>query len=236
MFTKKICPLVEFFLQKCASLRGEFLIFSIKIIQTNLTFQTRPMRGVVRGVSQYDTPKVWLKNSDQGSMFKRAASEFQFIAITFILVVLLGARTFASLTDADLMVTEDVKVTSVTKETERKPASIPQTSVAPQKIGSSLHQSADLDLNCSKKKDGNLSVQTGYVQFKGKSCVRGGAVSSIQIVNKSNGYTASVFDRGSDKYQTDLIQLQPGENEILIRYENSGRQVEEIIRVSSTKI
>lgn len=193
------------------------------------------MRGVFRGVSQYDTPKVWLKNSDQRSMFKRAASEFQFIAITFILVVLLGARTFASLTDSDMTITEDVKVTSVAPETERKPASIPQTSVAPQKI-SSLHQSADLDLNCSKKKDGNLSVHAGYVQFKGKSCVRGGAVSSIQIVNKSNGYTASVFDRGSDKYQTDLIQLQPGENEILIRYENSGRQVEEIIRVSSTRI
>lgn len=169
-------------------------------------------------------------------MFKRAASEFQFIAITFILVVLLGARTFASLTEADMSVNEDVQFAMAVKPSERTPASVPPTTVAPQKIGSSLHQSADLDLNCNKKKDNTLSVHTGYVQFKGKSCLRGGAVGSIQIVNKSNGYTASVFDRGSDKYQTDLIQLQPGDNEISIRYELSGRPVEEIIRVSSTKI
>ncbi|WP_413559742.1 hypothetical protein [Bdellovibrio sp. HCB209] len=169
-------------------------------------------------------------------MFKRAASEFQFIAITFILVVLLGARTFASLTESDFATSEESRNVAVAKIAERVPASVPKTTVAPQKIESSLHQSADLDLNCNKKKDSALAIHAGYIQFKGKSCVRGGTVGSIQIVNKSNGYTASVFDRGSDKYQTDLIQLQPGENEISIRYENSGRQVEEIIRVSSTKI
>jgi hypothetical protein len=168
-------------------------------------------------------------------MFKRAASEIQFIAITFILVVLLGARTFANLTEADVVASEEANTASVVEPMRRTPASLPPTAVAPQKIESSLHQSADVDLNCSKKK-GQLEVHAGYVQFKGKSCARGVRMGEIQIVNKSNGYTASVFDRGSDKYQTDLIQLQPGENEISIRYENSGRQVEEIIRVSSTKI
>ncbi len=167
-------------------------------------------------------------------MFKRAASEIQFIAITFILVVLLGARTFANLTEADFVALDEVKTTSRTEPLQRKPASLPPTAVAPQKIDSSLHQSADVDLNCSKK-NGSLEVHAGYVQFKGKSCARGVRMGEIQIVNKSNGYTASVFDRGSDKYQTDLIQLQPGENEISIRYQNSGRQVEEIIRVSSSK-
>ncbi|WP_413291711.1 hypothetical protein ACLSU7_09845 [Bdellovibrio sp. HCB185ZH] len=168
-------------------------------------------------------------------MFKRAASEIQFIAITFILVVLLGARTFASLTEADGVVAEETVAASVVGTNTRTPASLPPTAVAPKKIESSLHQSADVDLNCAKKK-GQLEVHAGYVQFKGKSCTSGVRMGEIQIVNKSNGYTASVFDRGSDKYQTDLIQLQPGENEISIRYESSGRQMEEIIRVSSTKI
>lgn len=171
-------------------------------------------------------------------MFKRAASEIQFIAITFILVVLLGARTFASLTeDGDIESAQESKVAVVGKEPNtRTPASLPPTTVAPQKVDSSLHQSADIDLNCTKKKGSALEVHAGYVQFKGKSCSRGVRMGEIQIVNKSNGYTASVFDRGADKYQTDLIQLQPGENEISIRYENAGQQVEEIIRVSSTKI
>ncbi|WP_413576839.1 hypothetical protein ACLVWU_02045 [Bdellovibrio sp. HCB290] len=170
-------------------------------------------------------------------MFKRAASEVQFIAITFVLVVLLGARTFASLTEEDPPTQEPQQAaTSVlAKDSNRRPASIPETTVAPQKIGSSLHESADVDLNC-KTKTGALEVHAGYVQFKGKNCNAGVSVGEIQIVNKSNGYTASVFDRGSDRYQTDLIQLKPGQNEIAIRYEKAGRQVEEIIRISSTKI
>lgn len=171
-------------------------------------------------------------------MFKRAASEIQFIAITFILVVLLGARTFASLTEeGEVELAQDTKIAAMTKEPNtRTPASLPPTTVAPQRVDSSLHQSADIDLNCAKKKGSSLEIHAGYVQFKGKSCARGVRMGEIQIVNKSNGYTASVFDRGSDKYQTDLIQLQPGENEISIRYENAGQKVEEIIRVSSTKI
>jgi hypothetical protein len=172
-------------------------------------------------------------------MFKRAASEIQFIAITFILVVLLGARTFASLTDeGDVELAQDSKVAAAASKepNARTPASLPPTTVAPQKVDSSLHQSADVNLNCAKKKANALEIHAGYVQFKGKSCAPGVRMGEIQIVNKSNGYTASVFDRGSDKYQTDLIQLQPGENEISIRYENAGQKVEEIIRVSSTKI
>ncbi|WP_413586235.1 hypothetical protein [Bdellovibrio sp. HCB274] len=172
-------------------------------------------------------------------MFKRAASEVQFIAITFVLVVLLGARTFASLTEEDRVNSPETSVAATTsviaKENNRRPSSIPETTVAPQEISSSLHESADVDLNC-KTKTGNLEVHAGYVQFKGKNCNAGVAVGEIQIVNKSNGYTASVFDRGSDRYQTDLIQLKPGQNEIAIRYEKAGRQVEEIIRISSTKI
>ncbi|MEK2689811.1 hypothetical protein [Bdellovibrio sp. GT3] len=170
-------------------------------------------------------------------MFKRAASEVQFIAITFVLVLLLGVRTFASLTEEDAAVQDEQQVatTVIAKETNRRPASIPATTVAPQKIGSSLHESADVDLNC-KGKTGQLEVNAGYIQFKGKNCTTGVSVGQIQIVNKSNGYTASVFDRGSDRYQTDLIQLQPGQNEIAIRYEKAGRKVEEIIRISSTKI
>ncbi|UYL10155.1 hypothetical protein B9G69_006125 [Bdellovibrio sp. SKB1291214] len=170
-------------------------------------------------------------------MFKRAASEIQFIAITFILVVLLGARTFASLTEeGEAEISQETKSAMIKEPNTRAPASLPPTTVAPQRVDSSLHQSADIDLNCSKKKSSALEIHAGYVQLKGKSCARGVRMGEIQIVNKSNGYTASVFDRGSDKYQTDLIQLQPGENEISIRYENAGQKVEEIIRVSSTKI
>ncbi|MBO9666272.1 MAG: hypothetical protein J7501_05615 [Bdellovibrio sp.] len=166
-------------------------------------------------------------------------SEIHFIAVTFVLVVLLGARTFASLTEPDQVasvVVPAVASKASVSVSSRQPASIPSSEVVPGKVETSLHQSADFDLDCTKKSATKLDIKAGYVQFRGKSCVRGFSVSEIEIVNKSNGYTASVFDRGSDKYQTDLIQLKHGDNEIAVRYRSAGKTVEEIIRVTAPKI
>ena len=94
-----------------------------------------------------------------------------------------------------------------------------------------------MDLNCSKKGAFKVSVRGNFVQFQGKSCVKGFNEGQVEIVNKSNGYTASIFPRGTDKYQTDLIQLQNGDNEIAIRYrERSGKSVEEVVHVTSINI
>lgn len=170
-------------------------------------------------------------------MFKRSASDVQFIAVTFVLVALLGVRTFASLVESD-----EVPASAVASATglaqnavgARAPASVAAVTVVPQKVTSTLHQSADFDLNCTKKSADKIAVKGSYLQLRGKSCVRGYAIGQIEIVNKSNGYTASVFDRGSDKYQTDLIQLNKGENEIAIRYKAAGgKSVEEVLRISA---
>jgi hypothetical protein len=165
-------------------------------------------------------------------------SEIHFIAVTFVLVVLLGARTFASLTEPDQVAVMAPAVASKASVSVagRNPASIPSAEVVPGKVETSLHQSADFDLDCTKKSSTKLDIKAGYVQFRGKSCARDFNVSEIEIVNKSNGYTASVFDRGSDKYQTDLIQLKHGDNEIAVRYRSAGKTVEEIIRVTASKI
>lgn len=170
-------------------------------------------------------------------MFKRSASDIQFIAITFVLVALLGARTFSSLMEPDEVVplSASAAATVLTENsTARIPASVSPVTVVPQKVDSTLHQSADFDLNCTKKSLDKFAVKGSYLQLRGKSCMRGVSVGQIEIVNKSNGYTASVFDRGSDKYQTDLIQLNKGENEIAIRYKAAGgKSVEEILHISA---
>lgn len=166
-------------------------------------------------------------------MFKRPSSDIQFISVTLVLVVLLGARTFFSLTEEEGRTEEPSAVATAESHSseERRPASL---SVAVAKPGSALDQFTKLDLNCSRKPAGNMSVQGSFVQFQGKSCLKS---LDVEIVNKSNGYTASVFQRGEGGYQTDLIQLESGENEIAIRYrERSGKSVEEIVRVLSKKI
>lgn len=169
-------------------------------------------------------------------MFKRQASDIQFIAVTLVLVLLLGARTFLSLTEEEMLPAESAVASASTlaSSSSRVPASVPVTT---HKVGSALEQFTQVDLNCSKKAAQTVSIRGAFVQFQGKNCVKGLQEGDVEIINKSNGYTASIFSRGADKYQTDLIQLQSGENEIAIRYrERSGKSVEEIVRVHSTKI
>lgn len=169
-------------------------------------------------------------------MFKRQPSDIQFIAVTLVLVLLLGARTFYSLTEEEeVSVAPAVASQSVLASNKRTPASVPQGNAT--SLKSALEQFTAMDLNCAKKGAVKVSVRGSFVQFQGKSCVKGFNEGQVEIVNKSNGYTASIFPRGTDKYQTDLIQLQNGDNEIAIRYrERSGKSVEEVVHVTSINI
>lgn len=168
-------------------------------------------------------------------MFKRQTSDIQFIGVTLVLVLLLGARTFYSLTEDEALPVESAVASSASvASATRSPSSLPKNTV---KFDSGLEQFTQFDLSCTKKSVTTVSVQGSFVQFQGKNCVKSLQQDDVEIVNKSNGYTASIFKRGTDKYQTDLIQLKAGDNEIAIRYrERSGKSVEEVVRVHSTKI
>ena len=93
------------------------------------------------------------------------------------------------------------------------------------------------DLKCTKKATTGLVVNDHFMQIQGKNCLKSFNVEKLEIVNKSNGYTASIFATGLDQYQTDLIQLKNGDNEIVIRYSpNSGIWVEEVLKVRAPQI
>ncbi|ASD65561.1 hypothetical protein [Bdellovibrio bacteriovorus] len=167
-------------------------------------------------------------------MFKAQPSDTQFIIVTFVLVLLLGIPTFMNLTEDSYVVAEEEVFESAQAPAlagGREPASIPSAKVA------AVSRLTQFDLSCAKKALSPLSVDSGYVQFEGKNCLRGFKEGDVEIINKSNGYTASIFLRGTDKYQTDLIQLKKGDNEITIRYrERSGKAVEEVLLVRSSQI
>lgn len=169
-------------------------------------------------------------------MFKRQPTDTQFIIITLILVLLLGVPTFQTLIDAGKGA-EESGGAELASSGPRKPASVPGKETLRVPLSSGALSYANYDLSCTKKALQGVAVRGGYVQFQGKNCLKNFKASDVEIVNKSNGYTASVFDDGSDKYQTDLIQLQNGDNEIAIRYrEASGEAVEEIIHIQASKI
>jgi len=99
---------------------------------------------------------------------------------------------------------------------ERAPASI-----APQKFKplKSKIQAISFDL-CQTNAHPNfpLEIRGEFVQVKGKNCGKGHSYSGVKIMNQTNGYTASIMPFGENEYQTDLIQLNEGENQILIKY------------------
>ena len=120
-------------------------------------------------------------------MLKLPASERNFILITLSLVVILGAQTVSSLVHEDA--TEALAAQAPVVDPSRAPASLG----AAQPVKKSLTQMLSMDLSCSKKIKKSFLVSGSYFQLKGKNCLKNFKQDQIQIVNQSNGYTASVF-------------------------------------------
>lgn len=162
-------------------------------------------------------------------MFKRSPTDTHFIVITLVLVALLAGRTFFSLVDDDKGEEGEIAMTSGASG-DRSPASVPAATPA-------LAQLTQWDLSCKKKDKPHMVVKGSFVQFQGKNCLKNFKADRLEIVNKSNGYTASVFTSGTEEYKTDLIQLNQGENSITIRYiESSGKRYEENVKIQASQI
>jgi hypothetical protein len=149
------------------------------------------------------------------------SAENKFLFVSFLVVALLGVKTVTSLLERP--VTESRVV-------ERQPASVVKKEVVSQ-------ASANFDFNCQKEASKELTVKAPLLQIRGKGCITDIHIGQISIVNKSNGYTASVFNTGHEEFQTDLIQLVEGQNQILIQYQNaSGKKFERRLLVKSSHI
>jgi hypothetical protein len=165
-------------------------------------------------------------------MPKKSRADSYFLIVTFLVVVLLGIPTYSSLVEEDAA-SDDI-ATNVRAEASRQPSSVAVQTTKPE---SALRPLTEWNLSCGKKAQSLLKVSGNFVQFHGKSCVKNFNIEHIEIINRSNGYTASVFDSGINKYQTDLIQLVKGENEITVRYQDpSGKTQEEVLKVLSSQI
>lgn len=166
-------------------------------------------------------------------MVHKFSTDAKFLTITTLIVLALGAKTFASLTEPDEMPHAAVAAAGGTVKTGRSPSSIPQI----QEVKPKWDRYAQHDLSCSKKSMGaEIAVNGSFVQIQGRNCIKGFKSSALEIINLKNGFTASVFESGPNRYQTDLIQLEQGDNEIAIRYKERGTVVEEVLRVRANRI
>lgn len=164
---------------------------------------------------------------------RKVSAETKLLYSLLSSVVLMGAiGIYQILTTAPAMY--DL-VQSSSLSSTRSPASIGH-------LGSDLVKEAIPRLawkfcDLKKQNEKNFSVDGMYVQLKLTRCGKPTKKNSeVVIVNETNGYTASVFNLGTEEFQTDLIQLKEGSNRILIKYANpDGRVYEEKILLSSNQ-
>ncbi len=131
------------------------------------------------------------------------------IVFTFAALSLVNAYSFIKLYSST-----DVSRNRVIAGGVRRPAAIgPQSEDSFSQFKTHL----EMDLNCGvNKKSHDLKVKGQWAQLKGRIC-SGRKIKTVEITNLKNGFTASVFNLGTQNYQTDLIQLDFGANKIRVK-------------------
>ncbi len=151
------------------------------------------------------------------------------IGFTLVALSLVNAYSFAKLYS-----TTYVSDDSLSIKAPRMPAAIsPQTKMPALDLNTRLA----LDLNCNlNHKMAGLKVMGQWAQLKGRVC-ENKKLKLVEITNLNNGFTASVFEVGTQNYQTDLIQLVQGANKIRVKITpEKGSVVEQTVIINSQPI
>lgn len=141
-------------------------------------------------------------------------SESRFLLITVLLAFLLGLPTFYSVFEPDVSRREVKAILQMGDSDERSGARSP-ASVKKPDVATLLSK----DIFCEKVKS-KFHTKNDFIQLNGRNCLKKVSQKVLNVVNKTNGYTASYFALDGEKYQTDLIRLQGGKN--LIEFEVLG--------------
>ncbi|MFN9066833.1 MAG: hypothetical protein ACK5V3_06360 [Bdellovibrionales bacterium] len=116
---------------------------------------------------------------------------------------------------------------------KRSPASLPNPSEV---VPSFDMKNSMIEINCGRKLAQEMRVNSPWAQIKGRYC-KPSKGKVVEVINKSNGFTASLFEFGQEVYKTDLIQLNQGANEIQIRsLLSNGLSEQQTIIVYSSSI
>ncbi len=159
------------------------------------------------------------------------SAETKFLIVSFVFVLLLGIKTVASFVEQPVL--------DAPASYGRQPSSVMKSkrAVALEKTAEVVSNTGNLDFNCQKNSQKELAVKGAYLQIRGKGCAQSNQGDQVSIINKSNGYTAAVFPSGREEFQTDLIQLVEGQNQILIEYQNAnGKKFQREVVVQSSHI
>lgn len=165
---------------------------------------------------------------------KSRAPEWKFLSLMAVAVLLLGVQAGRGVLDEDL---SDPSMTEPSLEMLRAPASISANTPFEKKSPSFKSALLEWNWNCRQASPIKASVKGDNVRLKGRFCGANFSPQRLVIVNQSNGFTASIFEKGQQEYETDLIQLQQGSNNIHLEYQNSaGQKIESMLTILSSAL
>ncbi len=173
-------------------------------------------------------------------------TEWKFIVTTAFLVATIAIPTLASLVVPDEDLQRMPKTPYSNEQKARLPSSLPEPGSpklealvpdAKKELSNNSNSLISYDFSCAKIKMSDFKVKGAFLQLRGRDCAKSSQSPKLNITNKTNGFTASVFLLNTKEYQTDLIQLKEGENQISIEYQTPSGQVEEhVLNVKSDAI
>lgn len=147
--------------------------------------------------------------------------EKNFFLLTAVIVVMLGLPTLTSILSEPINKSE---VTLVSDYSNRGPAS-----ALPSSEGEAAN-SVTMNMSCGSLPS-SYDVVGAHLRIKSTGC-KDLDISKLSIVNKSNGFTASIFPTKDNQFTTDYMDLTEGENAI----EVTLRELSGIEKTHSIKI
>jgi hypothetical protein len=158
-------------------------------------------------------------------------ADWKILASLGFLVATVAVPTVVSLISNDVTEMSSGATAKMTvADASREPASVSSANgIHPHIIS--------FDVRCATAKKFSFIAEGAYVQLHGKDCSKRASETPLSITNKTNGFTASIFEVSKNEYQTDFIQLKAGENQISIRFQTPAGTVEEdVLQIQSDEI
>lgn len=144
-------------------------------------------------------------------------TQSKFIFVSFLIVIILGKKTFDSLF---LDFGQGNQEHQLSENVLRNPASVSPAQLTtpvskPLKNSQLLQEAITISLNCQKNK--KIATKSTMIMLRGQHCFKDLKGDEVKMTNLKNGFEASFFALEKNQFNTDLIQLSDGTNEIEIQ-------------------
>lgn len=164
---------------------------------------------------------------------KSRVPEWKFLSIMAVAVLLLGVQAARGVLDEDL----SSPTVAASFASPRSPASISLTPKFEKKTLAFKSAMLEWNWNCHHNAPVKADVKGDNFRLKGRFCKGEFSPQRLVITNKTNGFTASIFEKSQQEYETDLIQLQQGSNTIHLEYVNpAGQKIESDLTIISSSL